>query len=148
MAASHKSYRFLDLGSAMAVHDHQPAFELHESDIYDSPWPSPEPQRRRKPVVKLAEDPSVPRDRIDKKVTSSLPVNIPDWLKIPREEDMGRDECCYDDEGEEECCERLPPHEFLARTRAASVSLSGRSLKGRDLSRVRNAIWAKIGFQD
>ena len=46
---------------------------------------------------------------------------------------------------------RLPPHEFLARTRMASFSVHegvGRTLKGRDLSRVRNAIFEKIGFQD
>ncbi|KAI4304685.1 hypothetical protein MLD38_040161 [Melastoma candidum] len=147
MAATRKTYRFLDLGSAAAApcHDHHPEFELDHSDIYNS---SLEPQRQRKHAVKLAEDPSRPNDRIPKKVASSLPVNIPDWSKILREEYRGRDECYYEEEVEEECCDRLPPHEFLARTRAGSLSLSGRSLKGRDLSRVRNAIWAKIGFQD
>ncbi|CAN1253193.1 hypothetical protein LINPERPRIM_LOCUS8253 [Linum perenne] len=46
---------------------------------------------------------------------------------------------------------RVPPHELLARTRIASFSVHegiGRTLKGRDLSRVRNAIWEKTGFQD
>ncbi|KAL9296753.1 hypothetical protein ACSQ67_022649 [Phaseolus vulgaris] len=46
---------------------------------------------------------------------------------------------------------RVPPHEFLARTRVASFSVHegvGRTLKGRDLSTLRNAIWAKTGFQD
>ncbi|CAI0453018.1 unnamed protein product [Linum tenue] len=39
----------------------------------------------------------------------------------------------------------------MARTRIASFSVHegvGRTLKGRDLSRVRNAIWEKTGFQD
>nr|CAD1836187.1 unnamed protein product [Ananas comosus var. bracteatus] len=46
----------------------------------------------------------------------------------------------------------VPPHELLRRRcRAASFSVQeglGRTLKGRDLSRVRNAVWAKIGFED
>ncbi|KAL2536810.1 hypothetical protein Fot_18201 [Forsythia ovata] len=39
----------------------------------------------------------------------------------------------------------------MARTRMASFSVHegiGRTLKGRDLSTVRNAIWEKTGFQD
>ncbi|CAI0540623.1 unnamed protein product [Linum tenue] len=39
----------------------------------------------------------------------------------------------------------------MVRTRIASFSVHegvGRTLKGRDLSRVRNAIWEKTGFQD
>ncbi|KAJ1395948.1 Senescence regulator S40 [Sesbania bispinosa] len=45
----------------------------------------------------------------------------------------------------------IPPHEYLARTRGASHSVHegiGRTLKGRDLRRVRNAIWKKVGFED
>ncbi|KAI3473994.1 hypothetical protein Pfo_028782 [Paulownia fortunei] len=70
----------------------------------------------------------------------SLPVNIPDWSQNPQrraEEDDGND--------------RIPPHEYLARTRVASFSVHegiGRTLKGRDLSRVRNAIWKQTGFED
>jgi hypothetical protein len=92
---------------------------------------------------------------------SSLPVNIPDWLKILRDEykDNRRgDSVDYDDVDSDNECEngvRVPPHEFLARqmarTRIASFSVHegvGRTLKGRDLSRVRNAIWEKTGFQD
>jgi hypothetical protein len=88
-------------------------------------------------------------------------VNIPDWLKILRDEyrDNRRgDSVDYDDVDSDNECEngvRVPPHEFLARqmarTRIASFSVhegAGRTLKGRDLSRVRNAIWEKTGFQD
>ncbi|KAK2991357.1 hypothetical protein RJ640_001214, partial [Escallonia rubra] len=60
-----------------------------------------------------------------------------------------------DGEDLEEGGDWVPPNEFLARqfarTRIASFSVHegfGRTLKGRDLSRVRNAIWAKTGFQD
>ncbi|CAN1253195.1 hypothetical protein LINPERPRIM_LOCUS8253 [Linum perenne] len=82
---------------------------------------------------------------------SSLPVNIPDWSKILKEEyrenRRSRDPEDADDDGGM----RVPPHELLARTRIASFSVHegiGRTLKGRDLSRVRNAIWEKTGFQD
>ncbi|XP_061358785.1 protein S40-4 [Gastrolobium bilobum] len=91
---------------------------------------------------------------------ASLPVNIPDWSKILgneyRENNNNRRRNSIEDEEENEGYDversvRLPPHEFLARTRMASFSVHegvGRTLKGRDLSRVRNAIWAKTGFQD
>ncbi|WOL09613.1 hypothetical protein Cni_G18366 [Canna indica] len=92
---------------------------------------------------------------------SSLPVNIPDWPKILgnyyggshsstrgwwEEEDEGNG-------GEEggAGAPMIPPHELLCRSRAASFSVqegAGRTLKGRDLRRVRNAIWEKTGFQD
>lgn len=92
--------------------------------------------------------------------TGSLPVNVPDWAKILRQEQ--RREQVYDDdesdEDDEDCGnKRIPPHEFLAkqfaRTRVCAASFSvhegiGRTLKGRDLSRVRNAIWEKTGFED
>ncbi|WMV44728.1 hypothetical protein MTR67_038113 [Solanum verrucosum] len=57
----------------------------------------------------------------------------------------------FDDDGDSDNENRIPPHEYLARTRVASFSVHegiGRTLKGRDLSRVRNAIWKKIGFED
>ncbi|XP_021745977.1 uncharacterized protein LOC110711846 [Chenopodium quinoa] len=89
----------------------------------------------------------------------SLPVNIPDWSKILREEykadkwsfggefESNGGGCGGDDGGDE----WVPPHEYLARTRIASCSVHegvGRTLKGRDLHKVRNAIWEKTGFQD
>uniref|UniRef100_A0A7N0T9F6 Senescence regulator n=1 Tax=Kalanchoe fedtschenkoi TaxID=63787 RepID=A0A7N0T9F6_KALFE len=94
--------------------------------------------------------------------SSSVPVNIPDWSKILRSDfykqmqqsrrHVSDEECNSDDDDEEEEGHRVPPHEFLARKRVAtSFSVregAGRTLKGRDLSRVRDAIWEKIGFQD
>ncbi|KAF6167861.1 hypothetical protein GIB67_027639 [Kingdonia uniflora] len=61
-----------------------------------------------------------------------------------------------DEEGEDGMRRRIPPHEYLAkqlgRTRIASWfsvhERIRRTLKGRDLSRVRDAIWEKIGFED
>ncbi|CAL0321393.1 unnamed protein product [Lupinus luteus] len=93
---------------------------------------------------------------------ASMPVNIPDWSKILKheykehkkwdtdddDEDFGDDDA--DVEGHHGGI-RVPPHEYLARTRAASLSVHegiGRTLKGRDLCSVRNAIWKKVGFED
>jgi len=81
---------------------------------------------------------------------------VPDWSKILRGEyrDNRRrsiEDNDDDDDDNEDGGDWLPPHEFLAKTRMASFSVHegvGRTLKGRDLSRVRNAIFEKFGFQD
>ncbi|KAI9193765.1 hypothetical protein LWI28_000061 [Acer negundo] len=174
------NYRFL----SSSTHDshraqHDSPFELDESDLYsgsthhsqsvtaarsDSP-----PEYGRKTTVS--------NSRIGKRsgkrssdpaggTAASLPVNIPDWSKILKEE--YRENRRVDSDGDDEdfvggsgggCYGegslRVPPHEFLAnqmaRTRIASYSVHegvGRTLKGGDLTRVRNAIWEKTGFQD
>ncbi|RZB69161.1 hypothetical protein D0Y65_038787 [Glycine soja] len=60
-----------------------------------------------------------------------------------------------DEDGEEndESDSKLPPHEFIAqrleRSKISSFSIlegAGRTLKGRDLSKVRNAVLSKTGF--
>lgn len=80
----------------------------------------------------------------------SLPVRIPDWSKIgDRGDGGGRVES--DEEGEKDRDDRVPPHEYLARRRGASLSVHegiGRTLKGRDLSRVRDAVWKTVGLAD
>ncbi|KAJ0575063.1 putative senescence regulator S40 [Helianthus annuus] len=69
---------------------------------------------------------------------SSAPMGIPD--RGPR------DRCYEDDDGD-----MVPPHEYIAR-RLATSSISmceegvRRTLKGRDLNKLRNAIWTKTGF--
>ncbi|XP_047979265.1 uncharacterized protein LOC125221183 [Salvia hispanica] len=70
----------------------------------------------------------------------SEPVNIPGSSSKAR---VGE----YYEKGNE----GLPPHEYLAKTRGASPSVhegKGRTLKGRDLSNVRDAVWKQAGFQD
>jgi Senescence regulator len=88
---------------------------------------------------------------------ASLPVNIPDWSKILGNEytnSVGSRDWEVDDDdvaGELEAGSWIPPHEMVCRNRAMSFSVHegvGRTLKGRDLSRLRNAIWEKTGFQD
>ncbi|XP_027341977.1 uncharacterized protein LOC113854882 [Abrus precatorius] len=58
-----------------------------------------------------------------------------------------------EEEEEDEYDTKLPPHEFIARRLARSQISSfsvfegvGRTLKGRDLSKVRNAVLTKTGF--
>ncbi|XP_022716113.1 uncharacterized protein LOC111275199 [Durio zibethinus] len=98
---------------------------------------------------------------------SSAPVNIPDWSKIYGKHahmengswvDNG-DGLVYNDDGDYNGCgddedgDMVPPHEWLARKLARSQISSfsvcegmGRTLKGRDLSKVRNAVLTKTGF--
>ncbi|RLM66332.1 uncharacterized protein C2845_PM16G14120 [Panicum miliaceum] len=90
----------------------------------------------------------------------SLPMNIPDWQKILgveyRDHHAGEWELDGDDGGGYGRAggggaEMVPPHELAWRSRAASLSVHegiGRTLKGRDLSRVRDAVWKKTGFED
>lgn len=91
---------------------------------------------------------------------SSVPVSIPDWSKIygkgkvrSSRDGVSHGDDDVDDDEEEEQGEMVPPHEWIARklSRAQISSSSmceglGRTLKGRDLSKVRNAILSKTGF--
>ncbi|MED6209128.1 hypothetical protein PIB30_051707 [Stylosanthes scabra] len=96
----------------------------------------------------------------------SAPVNIPDWSKIYNNsgdyvEDYGgggSDEDLLDEDYDDYDVNNnnkmlLPPHELIARRLARSQISSfsvlegvGRTLKGRDLSKVRNAVLTKTGF--
>ncbi|XP_062183698.1 protein S40-4-like [Phragmites australis] len=91
----------------------------------------------------------------------SLPMNIPDWQKILgveyRDHYSGEWELDGDDGdeygrvGSGGGAVMIPPHELAWRSRAASLSVHegiGRTLKGRDLSRVRDAVWKQTGFED
>ena len=100
---------------------------------------------------------------------SSVPVNIPDWSKIYGKHanmESSRNGSCVDNGdgmvyndgdyggcGQDEDDDMVPPHEWLARKLARSQISSfsvcegmGRTLKGRDLSKVRNAVLTKTGF--
>ncbi|WJX44170.1 hypothetical protein P8452_31181 [Trifolium repens] len=139
--------------------DSDSAFEFNESDIYNSNHAN---------SVEFHK--SIHGSRSIKKQSSSkvkdaganyvggapasMPVNIPDWSKILGDEYtnnyMKRNGMEEDEDEDDDENGWLPPHEFLARTRVASFSVHegiGRTLKGRDLSRLRNEIWAKTGFQ-
>ncbi|KAJ9169109.1 hypothetical protein P3X46_020574 [Hevea brasiliensis] len=97
---------------------------------------------------------------------SSAPVNILDWSKIygkntriglSADDDIVYDKGYYNDDVNDnddgEGDEMVPPHEWIAKKLARSPISSfsvcegiGRTLKGRDLTKVRNAILTKIGF--
>ncbi|XP_021889047.1 uncharacterized protein LOC110808030 [Carica papaya] len=86
-------------------------------------------------------------------MATSAPVNVPDWSKILRVDSV---ESMHDsDDGlDDRESEMVPPHEYLARAYArnrknggASVFEGvGRTLKGRDMRRVRDAVWSQTGF--
>ncbi|KAI3822596.1 hypothetical protein L1987_10190 [Smallanthus sonchifolius] len=104
-----------------------------------------------KPTVTKRKLPRKTHRRHEKTVPvagKSLPVNIPEWSKILRDSDTLRSSNGDDVDGGDD--EWLPPHEYLARIRSASLSVHegvGRTLKGRDLRRLRNAIWKQTGFE-
>lgn len=152
-----KSHRYLSgtgAGAAtLAPASSDDELELDEADVwsanYDVVLPELKkqahhhhPRPARMPLwAKIAAVDHLPR---------SMPVNIPDWSKILGGECRRRAADDGDDEYEGGN-DRMPPHEYLASTRGASLSVHegvGRTLKGRDLSRVRNAIWKQIGFED
>ncbi|KAG7564537.1 Senescence regulator S40 [Arabidopsis suecica] len=121
-------------------------FEFDESDLYSSRSDSPD--FRRKLITSNRR--SSPATVTTTTVASSLPMNVPDWSKILGKENrhIRRKSIDNDDDGDGG---KLPPHEYLAKTRMASFSVHegiGRTLKGRDMSRVRNAILEKTGFLD
>ena len=156
-----QSYRFLpgDMDSSTMTSDS--AFEFDESDIYNSGRANSPECRKSVHASRGSKKSSSSGNRVAAVGTpSSLPLNIPDWSKIlGNEYRENRRDSMDDDDGDSDDGRdgggRVPPHEFLARqmarTRISSFSVHegvGRTLKGRDLSRVRNAIWAKTGFED
>lgn len=144
-------------------------FEFDEDDMYkpnESVNVNVHVEAAKKPIPSSRSSRKLAKKIEDRKImpltSASLPVNIPDWSKIlkdeyrehsKRESDEdgggGRDD--DDEDKEEEYYGLVPPHEYLAMRRGASFSVHegiGRTLKGRDLRRVRNAIWKKVGFED
>lgn len=129
-------------------------FEFDESELYNSARANSPEFRRSVRASRFHGNSPSSGGRAG--APASMPMNVPDWSKILGDEyrQGRRRNSDDDDDGDGDDVDgggRVPPHEFLARTRIASLSVHegvGRTLKGRDLSRVRNAIWAKTGFQD
>ncbi|RLN39953.1 uncharacterized protein C2845_PM01G01340 [Panicum miliaceum] len=151
-------------------------FELDERDVVwpagsaQDGWPAPPPRARRRahtvpqsfglssllaeggaveqragvavPVRAVA--PGAPRQ--------SAPVRVPVWPgKARRAEDGRGRKAAADESDDEEGEEMVPPHVMAARRHARSSSVlegAGRTLKGRDLRRVRNAVLRQTGFLD
>ncbi|KAK1426286.1 hypothetical protein QVD17_14957 [Tagetes erecta] len=132
------------------------AFEFNEFDVFNV---ASSPELHQTITSSLISNKSSPVTEIRREVrrnTFSLPVDVPDWSMILKENrkvnNNDVDDFDYDLYGDDDDDNDLiPPHEYLAKGRIASFSVHegiGRTLKGRDLSRVRNAIWKKIGFED
>lgn len=90
---------------------------------------------------------------------SSAPVNVPVWPKSKQRRsfylgqfDDGDDDDVADDDDDDDVAdgEIVPPHEIVARSYVTFSVFegAGRTLKGRDLCRVRNAVFQKTGFLD
>lgn len=89
-----------------------------------------------------------------RQAAASAPVEVAAWparFSVPDAEpallfemEMGDDD---DGKGEGDAG-WVPPHVYLARrqARASVVEGAGRTLKGRDMSRVRDAVWSRTGF--
>lgn len=144
-------------------------FEFDEDDMYkpnESVNVNVHVEATKKPIPSSRSSRKLAKKIEDRKImpvtSASLPVNIPDWSKILKDEyrehskresdeDRGGGGGDDDEDKEEEYYGLVPPHEYLAMRRGASFSVHegiGRTLKGRDLRRVRNAIWKKVGFED
>ncbi|EPS62644.1 hypothetical protein M569_12146, partial [Genlisea aurea] len=140
------SHRFLPSDPSFATESMD--FELDESEVWNSDEPGLVNSTDSDPCASIIGSLMKPPAS-----AASLPVNVPDWSKILKEE-YYTEKRCGDGEDVEDVDygeEKLPPHEFLARARITSFSVHegiGRTLKGRDLRRVRNAIWQKTGFLD
>ncbi|KAK9280317.1 hypothetical protein L1049_014005 [Liquidambar formosana] len=105
--------------------------------------------------------PVIPKHPLDRpssvssvKYPQSAPVNVPLRPNASRR-NREFDEVDFDVDDEERKAEMLPPHEIAERGSAHSPLVScsvlegvGRTLKGRDLRQVRNAVWRQTGFLD
>ncbi|KAK9290425.1 hypothetical protein L1049_008595 [Liquidambar formosana] len=96
---------------------------------------------------------SMPTRKFHQSAPMNVPV-LPKAMAIAKANAKNRDfiEVDDDDDGEDEM---LPPHEIVARGSAVSPKTTfsvlegvGRTLKGRDLRQVRNAVWRQTGFLD
>ncbi|KAF8006863.1 hypothetical protein BT93_K1000 [Corymbia citriodora subsp. variegata] len=83
---------------------------------------------------------------------SSAPMNVPVPLAALSKQGKNR---FFEVDNDFEDDEMLPPHEIVARgsgmsprTTFSVLEGAGRTLKGRDLRQVRNAIWRQTGFLD
>ncbi|PKA59218.1 hypothetical protein AXF42_Ash001311 [Apostasia shenzhenica] len=140
-------------GSSVAI----VADDFDESDIF---WAGSSPPARPRTTWKK----NIVDGSVGAIAAGSLPLSIPDRPRMLRNEEFegaGRSagmisgrrsqDYFFDEEEEEEEEPVVPPHEMLWRRRPESFSVVegiGRTLKGRDLSRVRDGVWAQIGFQD
>ncbi|KAF5190697.1 senescence regulator (Protein of unknown function, DUF584) [Thalictrum thalictroides] len=120
--------------------------EFQESEVL---WPADHHHHHRRELLYMsfADEHNFTKQSMDSKQSQSRPVDIPaeNKMKFDRLEFEN-----YEDDEKEKMV--LPPHEMLAnRFNAQRMAFSvctgnGRTLKGRDLSKVRNSILRMTGF--
>jgi hypothetical protein len=83
-----------------------------------------------------------------RQVAASAPVEVPAWPARFGELDTEPEPAAPCEDQQEDDDGWVPPHVYLARrqARASVVEGVGRTLKGRDASRVRDAVWSRTGF--
>ncbi|KAL4590522.1 hypothetical protein LXL04_003454 [Taraxacum kok-saghyz] len=122
-----QNYRFLSNERNSAVGSDS-LFKLNGSDVWNV---SVSPESRKtvmdSRIGQSSSSVAVMQGEVGGTV-SSLPVNVPDWSKILKEdyiENRRRDSDDDDFDDDYSCCDgdRIPPYEFLARTRMASFSV-------------------------
>jgi hypothetical protein len=132
--------------------------DLVEADVwYSEPGGLPAPdQSGREPETEAGR--RAPRRAVGglsrafgdgRQVAASAPVEVPAWPTTRFGADaLFADQKAQPDDGEEGGGGWVPPHVYLARrqARASVVEGVGRTLKGRDMSRVRDAVWSRTGF--
>ncbi|GJN11626.1 hypothetical protein PR202_ga29828 [Eleusine coracana subsp. coracana] len=131
--------------------------DLAEADVwYSEPGPAPNEAREDERTTTVGG--RAPRRAVGglsrafgdgRQVAASAPVQVPAWpshfadqeafVEPPQQEE---------DEESKDAGGWVPPHVYLARrqARASVVEGVGRTLKGRDMSRVRDAVWSRTGF--
>ncbi|CAN8270182.1 unnamed protein product [Cochlearia groenlandica] len=133
-------------------HHHKPASSLSTSPSSSSPGGGGGGGSSSARAIPSAPKPT--QERLPSfKYPQSAPVQVPLVSIVNRRKKEFKLTDIVDEDEEEG--EMLPPHEIVARSLAQSSLLScsvlegaGRTLKGRDLRQVRNAVFRRTGFID
>ncbi|KAL1544058.1 hypothetical protein AAHA92_20958 [Salvia divinorum] len=144
------------LGSdSRPVFNHKASAPLSLSSSSSSTSPAASSSSRM--VIQRKPPPPPPVERMRLR-HQSAPVNVPVIPAALRRRARDLEEVLSEEEedGEEAAMSNevmLPPHEVVAARNSPMLANSvlegaGRTLKGRDLRQVRNAIWRKTGFLD
>ncbi|XAR71597.1 hypothetical protein NMG60_11017950 [Bertholletia excelsa] len=136
------------LSTAFLDHHHHPPLVRRKSNL--NPSLSAATAARTIPPVTAAAGATPLR-----KFPQSAPVNVPVWPTKKVGEfgcnNLGRfDEGDEGDEDDLDDGAMIPPHEIVARSQGMTFSVfegAGRTLKGRDLRLVRNAVFRKTGCE-
>ncbi|KAI4300509.1 hypothetical protein L6164_033879 [Bauhinia variegata] len=112
------------------------------------------PSIPRPPAQNPQDRENFPQSMPCRKFQQSAPMKVP-VLSSNATARRRKGELDFVDDDVEDDDEMLPPHEIVARGSGVSPKTTfsvlegvGRTLKGRDLRQVRNAIWRKTGFLD